>query len=309
VISPRKELEPVAEAVSWNHASQPDQPRQGQRVVIFPKYLTQMDEFLNTCETDDGQGEGHEAAYNSILENQAKYGNTPIIVNESSTYVTTDPVLSQCVPTWMSMAEQIATGCRHRALEDGRDVMNSDEEDDEHMVPDKLTGVYTAEMLGPDGKPKAGLPKLSSAEANRQRAAAKAAKASKAPTVSQSVPAPSHSVTAPPHSLKPLPSCLADAEEEYPPDPTIQAPAKGLPLDIQVTSVPAVGISKGRTKAAATQQAPAGKSGSKAETQESTPMVTRSRKKKASRAGGLRGVDGLGQTETGVLQVATPSKT
>jgi hypothetical protein len=90
---------------------------------------------------------------------------------------------------------------------------------------------------------------------------------------------------------------------------TVQPRAKGDPLEItKVTAVPAVGISKQRTKAAATPQAPAEKSGTKGETQESTPMVTRSRKK-ASRAGGLRGVDGLGQTETGVLQMATPSKT
>jgi hypothetical protein len=204
-------LAAVAEAVSWNHAALPDQPRPGQRVIIYPGHLTQMDEFLATCETDDGQDQGHEAAYNSILESQAKYENTPIIVNESSKYVTNDPMLSQCVPGWMSIAEQIATGCRHRTLEDGRDVMNSDEEDDESMEPDKLTGCYTAEMLGPDGKPKMGLPKLSAAEANRQRAAARAAKASKASTASQSVPDFSHSEPAP---LKPLPTCLADAEEE-----------------------------------------------------------------------------------------------
>jgi hypothetical protein len=123
-------LAAVAEAVSWNHASPPDLQRPGQRVVIYPKHLTQMDEFLASGETDDGQDEGHELAYNSVLEAQAKYENTPILVNESSEYVTTNPVLSQCVPAWMSLAEQIATGCRHRTLEDGRDVMNSDEEDD-----------------------------------------------------------------------------------------------------------------------------------------------------------------------------------
>jgi hypothetical protein len=235
------------------------------------------------------------------------------------------------------------------------------------MEPDKLTGMYTAEMLGPDGKPKVGLPKLSPAEANRQRAAAKAAKASKASTASQSVPVSPQSAPVPPQSLKPLPSCLADAEDEYPPgpprsgspycpegddwswmnpkqlklaeaavkaqqqrrisvprssstpdldsspkksrtDPTVQAPAKGDPLEIKtVTAVPAVGISKQRTKAAATHQAPAEKVPGK-KGQESTSMVTRSRKK-ASGAGSLRGVDGLGQTETGVLQMATPSKT
>jgi hypothetical protein len=103
-------LAAVAEAVSWNHASQPDQPRQGQRFIIYPKHLTQMDEFLATCDPNADQEDGHALAYNTILQEQAKYENTPIIVNESSEFITADPILSQCVPSWMSKAEQIATG-------------------------------------------------------------------------------------------------------------------------------------------------------------------------------------------------------
>jgi hypothetical protein len=209
-------LTAVAEAVSWNHASQPDQPRQGQRIIIYPEHLTQMDEYLASGNPDDGQDAGHEIAFNTILQEQAKYESTPIIVNESSTFVTADPILSQCVPGWMSIAEQIATGSRHRTLEDGRDVLNSDDADDEDMKPDELTDMYTAEMLGPDGKPKMGLPKLSPAEANRQRAAAKAAKASKASPASQSATDCFQSVPASPQLAKPLPTPLLDSEEEYP---------------------------------------------------------------------------------------------
>jgi hypothetical protein len=97
-------------------------------------------------------------------------------------------------------------------------------------------------------------------------------------------------------------------------DPVVQAPAKGNPLEIKkVTAVPAVGISKQRTKAAA-PQAPADQlEGTKVpprkdETQVSTSMVTRSRKK-ASGAGGLRGVDGLGQTAVARASMGPHSKT
>jgi hypothetical protein len=136
-----------------------------------------------------------------------------------------------------------------------------------NMKPDELTGMYTSEMLGPDGKPKMGLPKLSAAEANRQRAAAKAAKASKVLSASQSAPDFSQSVPALPQLAKPLPTPFLDSEEEYPPlpkksrrVPSVQAPAKGDPLEIKkVTAVPAVGISRQRTKAA-TSQAPADQS-------------------------------------------------
>jgi hypothetical protein len=359
-------LAAVAEAVSWNHASQPDQPRQGQRIVIYPEHLTQMDEFLTTCDPNGDQEGGHSLAYNTILQEQAKYENTPIIVNESSEFVTANPILSQLVPDWMSKAEQIATGCRHRTLEDGRDVMNSDEEDDENMVPDTYEGAYTAEMLDVEGKLKMGPVKLSSAEANRQRLVARvlaSAKAStaKVPTASQPLavtPDPTMAVfsdsmvslipfdpdSSAPRSNSPIepwmdekqrrkaelatqhlaknpviPRSSSSPSMDAPPkksmEPTVQAPAKGAPLEItKVTAVPAVGISKERTRAAASTRAPADQpKGAEApprkkETQVSPPMETRARKK-ASRAGGLRGVDGLGQTEIGVDHKGPPSKT
>jgi hypothetical protein len=75
-------LTAVADAVSWNHPSQPDQPRQGQRIVIYPEHLTQMDEFLTTCDPNVDPEDGHPLAYATILQEQAKYEITPIIVNK-----------------------------------------------------------------------------------------------------------------------------------------------------------------------------------------------------------------------------------
>jgi hypothetical protein len=116
------------------------------------------------------------------------------------------------------------------------------------------------------------------------------------------------------------------------PDPVVQTPPKGAALEIKKatasprasahqptgakapptkvegkpatrsravgepsTLVPAVGISKQVTKAAASQLAPA----------DTSPMVTRSQ---ANRAGGLRSGGGSGQTDTSVAQ-GNPSKT
>jgi hypothetical protein len=62
-------------------------------------------------------------------------------------------------------------GNRRRVLEDGDDVMNSDDEIDEKMKPDELTGMYTAEM-----DPKQGPCKLSQSEAAHQRAVYQAKK-------------------------------------------------------------------------------------------------------------------------------------
>jgi hypothetical protein len=378
-------LAAVSEAVSWNHASQPDQPRQGQRIVIYPEHLTQMDEFLTSCDPNVDPDDGHPLAYATILQEQAKYVNTPIIVNESSEFVTADPFLSQCVPGWMSKAEQIATGYRHRTLEDGRDVLNSDDEDDEDMKPDELTGMYTAEMLDSEGKPKSGPKVLTATEANRQRSAARAAKASKVPTTSQPLAAPSQYILSS-AALKPLPTPLLDSEEEYPPqkpdpprsrspycpegedwswmnpnqlklaeaaarahaegktglvspprspsspsfdapskksmEPKVQAPAKGVPLDIKKATpapqapadqpigakAPTQTKAQGTKRQAARQQS-TGQPSSPAQASPGTsappPMETRARKK-ASGAGSLRGVTGSGQTGTGVDHEGPP---
>jgi hypothetical protein len=64
----------------------------------------------------------------------------------------------------MAKTKQVATGNRRRVLENGRDVENSDEEDDENMKPDELTGCYTAEM-----DPKAGPKVLTQAEQGGKR--------------------------------------------------------------------------------------------------------------------------------------------
>jgi hypothetical protein len=63
----------AAEAVTWNHASQPDDHRKGQRVIIFPKDLPQLEEFLATADPNVHQEDGHPIAYEAILRESQKY--------------------------------------------------------------------------------------------------------------------------------------------------------------------------------------------------------------------------------------------
>jgi hypothetical protein len=164
-------LAAAAEAVSWNHASQPDSPRKGLRFIIYPRELTQLDEFLATTDPNVDPEDGHPLAYNTILQESAKFELTPRFLNEASEQVTTDPFLSENVPEWMAKTKQIATGCRQRTLEDVPDVPNSDDEEDPNMKPDTCEGAYTAEM-----DPKKGPKRLTPAEAAFQRMAGKAMK-------------------------------------------------------------------------------------------------------------------------------------
>jgi hypothetical protein len=175
-------LSAAAEAVSWNHASQPDEGRKGQRIIIFPRDLPQLEEFLTSTDPNVDPEDGHPIAYETILRESAKYDTSPIFVKEDSEFVTNDPVLSTNVPEWLAKSRQVATGGRRRVLEDGRDVMDSSDEDDPLMEPDKETGMYTAGM-----DPKAGPIHLSHVQAMTQRFYGKAIRAAGFPEPPQNV--------------------------------------------------------------------------------------------------------------------------
>jgi hypothetical protein len=58
----------AAEAVTWNHASQPDFPRKGQRIIVYPQELTALDEFLASGDPNINPDEGHPLAFQTILQ-------------------------------------------------------------------------------------------------------------------------------------------------------------------------------------------------------------------------------------------------
>jgi hypothetical protein len=68
------------------------------------------------------------------------------------------PVLPQHVTEWIQDAKRVAVSCHRQVLEDGPDVCDSesDSENSDHGEMSTYTDMYTSEMLGPDGKPKAG---------------------------------------------------------------------------------------------------------------------------------------------------------
>jgi hypothetical protein len=131
-----------------------------------------LEEFLSSGDPNIDPEEGHPIALESILRESAKCKTPPMFVMENSTYVTEDPVLSASVPDWLAKSRKVATGGRRRVLEDGRDVVNSSDEDDEKMEADVEHGMYTPGM-----DPTKGPIRLSSAQATKQRLHAKATRA------------------------------------------------------------------------------------------------------------------------------------
>jgi hypothetical protein len=139
-------LSAVAEAVAWkNEALEPeDPPRKGQRIVIYPKDLAQLDAVLSTGDPNVDSEGGHPIAYQRILAHSQTFENPPIFIKADSDRVTTDPKLAESVPSWMCTAERIATGSRRRVPEDGPDTWNSDDEATEDVKADEEKGMYTA---------------------------------------------------------------------------------------------------------------------------------------------------------------------
>jgi hypothetical protein len=172
-------LSAVAEAVAWKNEALEDEdpPRKGQRVVIYPKDLVQLDAVLSTGDPNVNPESGHPIAYQKILEHAHTFENPPISVKEDAASIAADPKMSEMVPIWMCTAERIATGNRRRVPEDGPDTWNSDDEAEKDVEPDVEHGAYTAEM-----DPKLGPKTISAQEAARQRAVANALKASLAST-------------------------------------------------------------------------------------------------------------------------------
>jgi hypothetical protein len=138
-------LTAMADAITWKHAladSIPG-PRKDQRVVIYPREISVPGQVLSSGNPNiDGQ-EDLSVAYASILQASRSFELPPLFLREDSEQIISDPVWSVEVPKWMATAASVATGSRGRVLQNGPDVMRSDDEDalkDEHG--EELTNMY-----------------------------------------------------------------------------------------------------------------------------------------------------------------------
>jgi hypothetical protein len=247
----------------------------GQRVVIYPKEVSQLEAVLSAGEPNIDNADGHPIAYNAILQTCQLYENPPVFLSEEKARTVDDPFIAENVTEWMAATKQVATGSRRRVLENGEDTMDSGDEDDPNMMPDEEKGMYPAEM-----DPKLGPAKLSRTQAARQRAVAQARKEQmilSAPRVE--LPSPTGSSDSSAWAVRGLKDESATR---------LRAVAEPFTL------VPV-------SKAAASQRAPADPH----PMVDYHPMVTRS--SEASRAGSLRGVVGSGSNGDRCVAQGNPS--
>jgi hypothetical protein len=340
-------LSAVAEALTWKHALEVDGPRKGQRVVIYPKELTQLDQVLSTGDPTIDSEDGHPIAYATILQAAQSFERMPLFLREDHQQITSDPTWSVEVPKWLNTASRVATGSRRRVLENGPDVMRSDEEDalkDEHG--EELTGVYAPGCSSLDQA------RLTAEQAVAQRAASSPSTPastprepprSQSPAISSSddddlsqsewiwsqtkgcvrknkawvkriaesalaLPAPEPQKALPAPDLKALPA----------PDPK-ELKAPSAPEPKQRIPTPVNSDDEGNLSEDQKRHLATAKKMSKRSTAQSTSRLKpvteaqaaqpmETRRQAASRAGGLRPGGGSGQTGTCVAQ-GNPSKT
>jgi hypothetical protein len=135
-------LSAADEAVQWRHPLELDGPRKGQRVIIYPKNLPQLDAFLSSGgDLNVSPEDGHPIALNTILQESRNFEIPPTFLREDSEEAATDSRIAGRTSTWMALSRQVAVGNRRRVLENGEDKMDSDDQDDPNMKPDVETGM------------------------------------------------------------------------------------------------------------------------------------------------------------------------
>jgi hypothetical protein len=321
-------LSAASEAIAWkNDALEAPGPRKGQRVVIYPKELTQLDAVLSSGDPNVDPEDGHPIAYQRVLAAASEFEIPPIFLREDCEAVVADPKKAEAVPKWMCMAERIATGSRPRVLEDGPDTIHSHDD-----APKDVDADEEHDMYAPGVDPELGPTVLSKKEVARQLAVARFLKAQASGSQSSSSPSDSeignsiisspvsseaedHEGNAPDHQKLVEDAKRRTSVPRSPSAGNLAPPKKGKPTsrsraeaDPQVSGKQASTGTADVPQPTKEQQAP--KQPRKGQESPRTkvptpPMQTRSQ---ASRAGGLRPGGGSGQTDTCVAS-GNPSKT
>jgi hypothetical protein len=322
-----------------------EETTKGQRVIIYPKEMTKLTEVLITKNPNVDPEDGHQLAYSIILQTAQTYEHPPLFMSEDNEQITSNEEMKENVAEWMNTAAKVATGNRRRVLEDGRDVMNSDEEDAiKEVEPDEEQGIYAPGCSSLDQA------RMTQEQAMAQREAALAKKIPRAKTPADSTSDDddpngqdliwSHKGFWRPNENKKKPDFSLDGDEGKPvtqsravTEPPPPLPEKGSDKnESERQPTPASSDTEdqeemtedqkccariGKKKAAASQRAaavqkpiPEAKASKPVKGQESPETKVskpmETRRQAASRAGGLRSGGSSGQTGTRVASCNPP---
>jgi hypothetical protein len=107
-------LSAIKEAVAWRNilenVSDPNYLRRGQRVIVYPKFLTKFIPVMTTANVGLDVDGGHDIAYEHIMaECQTRSSECgPLFLPDGDEDLKRLPVLAEKASIWMEDARQIA---------------------------------------------------------------------------------------------------------------------------------------------------------------------------------------------------------
>jgi hypothetical protein len=130
----------IAEAVGRRHelenTSDPNHLRRGQRIIVYPKFLSKFSTGMITGNVGLDMDGGHDTTDERIMDEFQMWREDcrPIFMPEDSSDIARWPALAQHAAEWMKDAKRIAVAGYGQVLEDGPDVCDSesDSENSDH---------------------------------------------------------------------------------------------------------------------------------------------------------------------------------
>jgi hypothetical protein len=170
-------LTAVVEAVEWKHPLEPDSgPRPGQRVIIYPPELDQLQAVLSTDRSAWNVADGQEEACERIVSGRDQFEHAPMFFSSDQEELRNQRN-GEKIYEWMRTASQIATWNRRQVIENGPDVMNSESDSDNEQHEDEILDGYVWIKTDAHGNPLSKEHQMETSQADRMRREAKTSRA------------------------------------------------------------------------------------------------------------------------------------
>jgi hypothetical protein len=146
-------LTAVVEAVEWKHPLEPESgPRPGQRVIVYPTELDQLQAVLSTDRSTWNNSDGQGEACERIVSGMDQFEHPPMFFSSNQEELK-QQMNTENIDEWMTTASHIATESRRQVIEDGPDVMNSDNDSDNEQHGDEILDGYIGIKTDAHGNP------------------------------------------------------------------------------------------------------------------------------------------------------------
>jgi hypothetical protein len=171
-------LSGISNALTWlpvceenDYVQNLEYKRPGQRVIIYPDFLSKLGLALATRNLGIDPCEEHWPVYEAILIQSESWndGCHQIIIPESDSRLRQREETNGKISDWMEEAKTIAVARYRRVLEDSPEISSSEDAAEYSEYGKEYSDMRTADMRGEDGKPILARATMTTEQANRSR--------------------------------------------------------------------------------------------------------------------------------------------